>query len=241
MPRPSPRAPPPLGSLALPRLRARAASRCRAVTQYTQAEAHMLKLIVARGLLDSLNRIRIGGRPAPSLASYHGIPYLHQFICAHHGLMAELDSDQKKLVSCLSDLVSDIDYHEGGLRKACEKWIAHLKDDKLADDVSGFFWHTGLPEDATWHREMSECAVAFVDIAQALLPDIAMPALEKLNGTHGARPDGHVFDPGRAPQSVRNRLVRAQKKAAEEYAGRPWPPLLEAVGIGPEPLGGDAS
>lgn len=211
------------------------------MTKCNEAEAYMLKLIVARSLLDSLNRIRVGGRPAPSLAYYYGIPHLHQFMCAYHGLMVELVSGQRKLVACLSDLVSDIDYHEGGLRKACDKWIAHLQDDDLAEDASDFLWHAGLPEDATWYREMSECAIAFVDIAQALLPGIAKPVMEKFNGARDAGPDGHVFDPGRAPRGVRDRLGRAQKKGAEEYAGRPWPPLLDAVGIGPGRLGGDAS
>ena len=210
------------------------------MTKYSEAEAYMLKLIVARSLLDSLNRIRVGGRPAPSLAYYYGIPHLHQFICAYHGLMAELDSGQKKLVSCLSDLVSDIDYHEGGLGKACDKWIVHLQDDNLAEDASDFLGHAGLPEDVAWYRDMSECAIAFVDIAQNLLPNIVIPVLDKLRGTHDGRHEVYVFDPGRAPRSIRDRLWCAQKKAAEEYAGCSWPPLLEAVGIGPKRLGGDA-
>ena len=210
------------------------------MTEYTQAEAYMLKLIVARSLLDSLNSIRVGGWPAPSLAYYYGIPHLHQFICAYHGLMGELDSDQKKLVSCLSDLVADIDCHEASLRMARDRWIAHLQDDKTAEDVSVFLWRVGLPEDAAWYRDMSECAIAFVDIAQALLPGTAVPVLEKLNGTRDIKPEEHAFNPGRATRGVRDRLGRAQKKAAEEYAGHPWPPLLEAVGIGPDRLvGGD--
>lgn len=211
------------------------------MTKHSEAEAYMLKLIVARSLLDNLSRIRLGGGPAPQLAYHYAIPHLHQFICAYHGLVGELDSERKALIDCLFELVSDIDRHESSLKKAGDKWFAHLQDDKLDDNVSDFLWRARLPEDATWYREMSECAIAFVDIVQTLLPDIAMPVLEKLNASHDSRPEGRVFDPGRAPRSVRDGLVRAQKRVAEECAGRPWPPLLETVGIGHDRPGGDAS
>lgn len=202
----------------------------------------MRRLIIVRSLLDNLNRIRLDGRPAPSLASYYGILHLHQFVGAYHGLMGELDDGQKKIVTCLSDLVSEIDSHRDGLRAVRDSWIAHLQDDdKFTEDASEFLKRAGLPENPTWYREMSECAIVFVDAVQALLPDIAEPVLEKFDRTRDAKPVEHFFNPPLATKNVRARLELAQEKAAEEYPNCPWVSLLGTVGVGPKKLGGDIS
>lgn len=210
--------------------------------QYTRAELYMRKLIMVRSLLDDLSRVHLDGRPAPSLAAYYGILHLDQFIGVYHALMGELSDDQRRLVGCLSPLISDIDAHKGGLRAVRDDWIAHLQDDdKFAEDASDFLRRAKLPENPTWYREMSECAIVFADAVQALLPDIVIQVLDKFNRTRDARPTGHVFDPQLATQNVRAKLKRAQKKAAEAYPECPWASLLGVVGIGPEKLGGDIS
>ena len=210
--------------------------------EYTPAELYMRKLLTLRGLLDNLDRIHLDGRPAPSIASYYGILHLHQFIGAYHGLMGALGPDQKKLVACLSDLVTDIDSRRSGLRAVRDNWIAHLQDDdKFINDASEFLRNAKLPENPTWYRGMSECAIVFVDAVQALLPDIAVPVMEKFNNTPDARPAGRVFNPWQATQNVRARLKRAQRRASEEYPDCPWAALLGILGVGPEKLGGDIS
>ena len=211
------------------------------MVDYTPAEQCMRRLIMARELLNNLKRIRLDGGSPPSFVPYYGTLHLVQFMDAYEGLMGCLTEDQKKPVTCLSDLISGIVEHKGALREVRNKWIAHLQDDGgFAEDAPDFVRRAGLPDGPMWYIETFECAVIFADAVQSLLPDVAEPVREKVGRALGAEPTKHPFDQ-EVDQNTRTRLGMARKKAAIEYPDCPWASLLSILGPGPEKLGGSAS
>lgn len=212
------------------------------MVDYTPAEQCMRRLIMARGLLNNLKCIRLDGGIPPQFVSYYGTLHLVQFMDAYEALMGCLTEDQKKPVTCLSDLISGIVEHRGALREVRNKWIAHLQDDGgFAEDAPDFVRRAGLPDGPMWYIETFECAVIFADAVQSLLPDVAESVREKVGRVLGAAPPKYPFDQEEVDQNIRTRLGMARKKAAKEYPDCPWASLLGILGPGPEKLGGSAS
>lgn len=209
---------------------------------YTRAESCLRRLIMARNMLHNLNSIRLDDGSQPMFVFQYGILHLVQFMDAYEGLMGGLTDDQKKPVTCLSDLICGILDREDALREARNKWIAHLQDDDgFAEDAPDFLRRAGLPDDPLWYREMFECAVIFADAVQSLLPEVEERVREMVRRALGAEPPKHLFDRMVVDQNIRTRLAKARKKAAKEYPDCPWVLLLAALGPGPEKLGGDIS
>ncbi len=175
---------------------------------------------------------------APSTASYYGVLHLAQFVDAYDGLMGHLTARQKRLVKCVTGLISGVTVHKKALKDVRNNWITHLQDDgEFAEDASDFVGRVGMPGDPAAHYEMHVCVIAFIDTVRAILPEIDEPAAEKFNRTCDARPTYHCVDLDQVDRNVRARLEAAQKRAKREFPGMPWDSLLGAVGVRLRQLG----
>lgn len=204
---------------------------------YTPAEAGMRRMIVIRNLLENL-RILFESGIAPSTASCYGILHLAQFTGAYNGLMGRLTPRQKRLVLCVTDLISGVTVHKKALEEVHDNWIAHLQDDGwFAEDVSDFVWRVGMPGDPAAHYEMHVCVIAFADTARALLPEIAEPTIEKFNRTGDVAPKYYCDGLNRAIQNARARLEAARKRAEREFPDMQWSSPLGAAGVHLNQLG----
>ena len=207
------------------------------MVDYAPAEAGMRRLIVIRNLLENL-RILFESEIAPSTASYYGVLHLAQFADAYDGLMGHLTPHQKRLVLCVTDMISGVTVHKKALKNMRDNWIAHLQDDDgFAEDASGLIGHVGMPGDPAAHYEMHVCVIVFVDTVRALLPEIAEPTVEKFNRSGDATPKYHCDGLNRALQNARARLEAARKRAEREFPDMQWGSLLGVVGVHLNQLG----
>ena len=207
------------------------------MVDYTPAEACMRRLTMIRNLLENLRTLFESGI-APSTASYYGILHLAQFAGAYNGLMGHLTARQKRLVLCVTDLISGVAVHKKALKNVRDNWIAHLRDDGgFAEDASDFVGRVGMPGDPAAHYEMHVCVIAFIDTVRALLPEIAEPTAEKFNRTGDATPKYHCDGLNRAIYNACARLEAAQKRAEREFPDMPWGSLLGAAGVRLRQLG----
>lgn len=211
------------------------------MVDYSPSEHCLRRLIIARNLLDVLSGIRLDGGRDPSFVPHYGVLHLVQFMDAYEGLMGRLNPDQKRLVACLSDLISDIQDHRDALRKTRNMWVAHLQDkDMSVEAPSDFVRRVGLPDDPAWYSEMFECAIIFADAVQSLLPEIAETASKKTHRTADAGPAQFVFDPEQIIQNICARLKKTRKKAEKECPNRQWDSLLSLANDRCEMLREDA-
>ena len=207
------------------------------MVDYTPAEACMRRLTMIRNLLENLCTLFESGI-APSTASYYGVLHLAQFMDAYDGLMGHLTARQKRLVECVTGLISGVTVHKKALKDVRNNWIAHLQDDgEFAEDASDFVGRVGMPGDPAAHYEIHVCVIAFIDTVRALLPEIAEPTAEKFNRTGDATPKYHCVDLDQVDRNVRARLEAAQKRAEKEFPGMPWDSLLGAAGVRLRQLG----
>ena len=162
------------------------------------------------------------------------------FAESYSALVGTLNSRQKGLVVPLSELVADVIRNKDDLGRVRNDWITHLQGKgKFAKDASEFLRDNGLPEDPSEYYEMSMRAIVFVDTLQALLPDIAGPAVEKFNATPDARPTIYAFDPERVILNVRARIESVRKRAMADHPDLDWDSIIGAARVRLEKLGGD--
>ena len=200
----------------------------------------MLRLIVIRNSVDSLNYIGFTKLIAPSLAAKYGIIELVLFANAYNELFGKLNERQRRLVLPLSELVADVVRRKQRFKTVRNSWVAHLQDkDGFAEDASDLLRRNKLPDNLYEYHEMFTRIVIFVDTVQAVLPEIAGPAVDKFNRTHNAGRAMHAGDPEIAEQNVRARLERVRRKAAAMHPDIPWDSMLGAAGVRLEKLGGD--
>ena len=207
---------------------------------YEAAELCMRRLIVIRNSPDCLNYIGFERRIAPLIAIRYGILNLVLFAESHNALMGTLNSRHKSLVLPLSELVADVICHKDDLGRVRNDWIAHLQGKgEFVEDASEFLGNNGLPEDPSEYYKMSVRAIVFVDTLQALLPDIAGPAVKKFNSTLDARPPMHTVDPEQVCLRVRERLERVRRKAKADRPEILWDSVIGAARVRLEKLGDD--
>ena len=207
------------------------------MVDYTPAEAGMRRMIVIRNHLENL-RILFESKIAPSTASYYGILHLAQFTSAYNGLMGRLTPRQKRLVLCVTDLISGVTVHKKTLKEVRDNWMAHLQDNGwFAEDASDSVRRVGMPGYPAAHYEMHVCIIAFVDTVRALLPKIAEPTVEKFNRTGDATPKYYCDGLNRAIQNTRARLEAARKRAEREFPDMQWSSPLGAAGVRMNQLG----
>ena len=208
-----------------------------AMVDYTPAEASMQRMIVIRNLLGTLHILFKSGI-APSTASYYSVLHLAQFTDAYDGPMGHLTARQKRLVQCVTDLISGAAVHKKALKDMRNNWIAHLQDDgEFAEDAPDFVRRVGMPGDSAAHYEMHVYVIAFVDIVGDLLPEIAAPTVKKFNRTGNATPKYHFVDLNRVASDVSSWIEVARKRVEREFPETERNSLLGATGVHLDPLG----